>query len=95
MTIKGWMSFCCFGKSSLGFVNVICTPFWEIELCDMGPEPGVCNREVICISEVVTEKYLKIIYEEESKIFKYVVSLCVYTSALYHYITSLCFISST
>jgi hypothetical protein len=82
-------------KSGLSSVNVICTPFWEIELCDMGPEPGVCNRALLCISEVVTEKYLKIIYEEGSKISKYVASFCVYTSALYLYSTSLCFISST
>jgi hypothetical protein len=82
-------------KSGLGSVNIICTPFWEIELYDMGPEPGVCNIELICIFEIVTKKDLKIIYEEGSKISKYVASLCVYTSALYHYSTYLCFISST
>jgi hypothetical protein len=76
-------------KSSFEFCNVICTPFWELDLCDMGPELRVCNGELLCISEVVTEKDLKIIYEEGSKISKYVASFCVYTFALYLYSTSL------
>jgi hypothetical protein len=73
--------------------NVICTQFFEIELCDMGPEPGFCNRALPCISKIVIEKYLKIIYEEGSKISKYVASFCVYTSALYLYNTFVFFIS--
>jgi hypothetical protein len=82
-------------KPSLSSVNVICTPFWEIELCDMGPEIGVCNIAPPCISKIINGKYLKIIYEEGSKISKYVKSFCVYTFVVYIYSTSLCFISST
>jgi hypothetical protein len=87
----GWCHNCCFLllRSRVEFCNVICTPFWELELCEMGPKPGVCNRELLCIYEVVTGKYLKIIYEEGSKISKYVASFCVYTSALYLLSTSL------
>jgi hypothetical protein len=66
----------------------------ELELYDMGPEPGLYNRELLCISKVVTEKDMKIIYEEGSKISKYVASFCVYTIALCLYSTSLCFIIS-
>jgi hypothetical protein len=61
----------------------------------MIPEPRVCNRALLCISEIVIEKDLKIIYEEGSKISKYVVSFCVYPYALYLYSTYLWFISST
>jgi hypothetical protein len=75
--------------------NVICTPFGELELCDMSLETGAHNRALLHISKFVMEKYLKLIYEEGSKISKYVVSFCVYPSALYLYNTSLCFMSST
>jgi hypothetical protein len=50
-------------KSGLSSVNVICTPFWEIELCDIGLGQGVSNRALICIFDVVIEKDMKIIYE--------------------------------
>jgi hypothetical protein len=43
----------------------------------MGLELGVCNRMLPHISKIVIEKYLKIIYEEGSKISKYAVSFCV------------------
>ena len=49
----------------------------------MGPELGVCNRALLCISKVVSDKYMKIIYEEGSKISKYVAPFCFYTIALY------------
>jgi hypothetical protein len=58
-------------------------------------EPGVCNIALLCISDILIEKYLKIIYEEGSKISKYVVCFYVYPCALYLYNTSLWFISST
>jgi hypothetical protein len=88
------MVFVSIVRSGLSLVNVICTPFWEIELCDMGPEMGVYNRASLCISEVVSDEDLKIIYKEGSKNFKYVALLCVHASALYLYSTSLCFINS-
>jgi hypothetical protein len=61
----------------------------------MGPEPGVYKRVLLCISDIVIEKDMKIIYGEVSKISKYDVSFCVYTYALYLYNTSLWFIIST
>jgi hypothetical protein len=82
-------------KSGFEFCHVICTPFWELELCDMGPEPGVYNRALQCFYDIVIEKDMKIIYEDRSKISKYAVSFCVYTSASYLYSTSLWFIIST
>jgi hypothetical protein len=51
-------------NSSFEFCNVICTPFWELELCDIVREPGVCNKELLCIFEVVTEKDLKIMKKD-------------------------------
>jgi hypothetical protein len=33
----------------------------------MCPEPGVYNKEFPCIFEVVTKKYMKIIYEKDPK----------------------------
>jgi hypothetical protein len=55
----------------------------------MSLEKGFCNRVLLCISKIVIEKDLKIIYEERSKISKYVLSLCVYPYALYLYNSSL------
>jgi hypothetical protein len=46
-------------KSGFELCNVICTPLWELELYDMGPEPGIYNRELACISDIVIEKYMK------------------------------------
>jgi hypothetical protein len=43
----------------------------------MGQELGAYNRALLCIFEIVIEEYLKMIYEEGSKISKYVVSFCV------------------
>jgi hypothetical protein len=60
----------------------------------MGPEPEVCNTELLCISEIVSNKDLKIIYEEGSKISKYVALFFVYAFSLYLYDTYLCFMSS-
>jgi hypothetical protein len=93
--VKGvvFLLFSIVENSCFELCNVICTPFWELELCDMGPESGVCNRALPCISEIVIGKDSKIIYEEGSKFSKYVASFCVYTYALCLYSTSLCFIS--
>jgi hypothetical protein len=76
-------------KSDFELCNVVCTPFWELELYNMDPYPGVYNRALPCIFEIVLEKDMKIIYEEGSKISKYVVSFYVYTIALYLYSTYL------
>ena len=51
----------------------------------MSPELRVCNRVLLCISKFVMEKDLKLIYEEGSKISKYVVYFCVYPYALHIY----------
>jgi hypothetical protein len=48
-------------NSGFSSKNLICTLFWEIELCDMGPEPAVCNRVLLCISEDISNKDMKII----------------------------------
>jgi len=64
MIVKGF-SPCCSVRVVVPFVvvivnrlglsseTVICIQFWKIDLYDMGPEPEICNRALLCISEVV------------------------------------------